>query len=632
MTRLTIAYAPDDKYMNMTIVSMISAIENNKDSEIEFLILYSSLSDESIQKLENLKNKYNIQLRMIKMDESEFKDLPLSKWVTVQAWFRIRIPDLCPDLQKVLYLDCDTMINGDLSELFELDLADNYVASVKDVWDVAKHVKRLDMKSESYFNSGMLLINCEKFRQDNIFDQIKEYSIKYKKIIKFCDQDTLNKIIDTKKIDLSPKYNFMDTWWRNYYIEYDGQELVEYNNAKQNPIIVHLTGPKPDTKGCKNIMTDKWWSYAKMSDVYGEICEKYENSKEVKPKKKLLSQIFNMKNEYRYKDKWKVLTFMGVKIKVRKERAEKVFVIFNTAFIGDVLLNSTLVQNIKLFYPESKVVYVVQPQFVDIAKYQRGVDDVIPFNKLKDSNPIGMFKFVKNFPYKNIFASFVLYSNDRNLIFSRVLKAKHIMTEPKGIQTKLCATKEKYKRNTYIHKKDIATGLLESLTGGVKLDIPLAYDAPNVDVSHLLDSDSRYVGLVTTSKFKPKDMPADTAKNLIDRINQSGKKAVMLGAGAVAREYIQELNNIGCNEFIDLTDKTSFIELANVLQRLDCLISVDTGTMHFANAVNTPTVNIFYSTGSEQWAPDEKLYKTITLGKTATDDEIMSAVERFSNN
>jgi len=81
-----------------------------------------------------------------------------------------------------------------------------------------------------------------------------------------------------------------------------------------------------------------------------------------------------------------------------------------------------------------------------------------------------------------------------------------------------------------------------------------------------------------------------------------------------------------------LTDKTSFIELANVLQRLDCLISVDTGTMHFANAVNTPTVNIFYSTGSEQWAPDEKLYKTITLGKTATDDEIMSAVERFSNN
>ena len=108
MTRLTIAYAPDDKYMNMTIVSMISAIENNKDSEIEFLILYSSLSDESIQKLEDLKNKYNIQLRMIKMDESEFKDLPLSKWVTVQAWFRIRIPDLCPDLQKVLYLDCDS--------------------------------------------------------------------------------------------------------------------------------------------------------------------------------------------------------------------------------------------------------------------------------------------------------------------------------------------------------------------------------------------------------------------------------------------------------------------------------------------------------------------------------------------
>ena len=50
MTKLTISYAPDDRYTNMTIVSMVSAIENNRDCEIEFLILYSNLSDFNINK------------------------------------------------------------------------------------------------------------------------------------------------------------------------------------------------------------------------------------------------------------------------------------------------------------------------------------------------------------------------------------------------------------------------------------------------------------------------------------------------------------------------------------------------------------------------------------------------------
>ena len=52
--KFNIAYAPDDKYINQTIVSMISAIENNKEHEIEFIIIYSKLKEESILKLNNV--------------------------------------------------------------------------------------------------------------------------------------------------------------------------------------------------------------------------------------------------------------------------------------------------------------------------------------------------------------------------------------------------------------------------------------------------------------------------------------------------------------------------------------------------------------------------------------------------
>ena len=116
--KISIAYAPDDKYVNQTVVSMKSALEHNE--QVEFIIMYSKLSAESMQKL----GAVGGSLRLIKMDESQFADLTLSKWVTVQAWFRIKLPDLCKDLDKVLYLDCDTLIRGNLDELFSLDLTD----------------------------------------------------------------------------------------------------------------------------------------------------------------------------------------------------------------------------------------------------------------------------------------------------------------------------------------------------------------------------------------------------------------------------------------------------------------------------------------------------------------------------
>ena len=111
MTKLSIAYAPDDGYINMTVVSMFSTVQNNVDSEIEFIILYSKLTEDSINKLNSIKSKFNCNIRYIKIDESEFYEFPMSKWVTVQAWFRIKIPDLCPDLDKVLYLDFNRQID-----------------------------------------------------------------------------------------------------------------------------------------------------------------------------------------------------------------------------------------------------------------------------------------------------------------------------------------------------------------------------------------------------------------------------------------------------------------------------------------------------------------------------------------
>ena len=309
--KISIAYAPDDNYVNQTVVSMKSALEHNE--QVEFIIMYSKLSAESMQKL----GAVGGSLRLIKMDESQFADLTLSKWVTVQAWFRIKLPDLCKDLDKVLYLDCDTLIRGNLDELFSMDLTGKYLAGVKDVWGVLKYVKRLGMKSGVYVNSGMLLFNCDYCRKEHFFDKVVDFAKNNAKIIEFCDQDSINKVVDEYKLVISPKYNLMDTWWRGGYYEFEGEEETEYLQSKENPVIVHLTGLKPAFKGCGNKFKDEWWEVVKKTNIYDELLRDYMASKEPSNKEPLFRQIFSIKNEYKGKTKTKVLRLLGLKIKLK---------------------------------------------------------------------------------------------------------------------------------------------------------------------------------------------------------------------------------------------------------------------------------------------------------------------------
>ena len=312
--KFNIAYAPDDKYINQTVVSMVSAVENNKEHEIEFIIIYSKLSESSITKLQAVQN---CKLRLLQVDEAIFTQLPLSHWVTVQAWFRIKLPDMCPDLDKILYLDCDTLVLGDLSELFNTDLNGKFLAGVKDVWGVDKYCARLNMTSGVYVNSGMLLLNADYCRQERFFDKIVDFANNNAKIIEFCDQDSINKIADENKIVLHPKFNYMDTWWRGGYYEFEGKEEQDYLEAGVNPTIAHLTGLKPAFKGCRNKFKDEWWKYAKLTEIYPELKEDYENSKE--PKEPLKDKIFSIKNTYQGKTKKKYLTVFGIKILLSKK-------------------------------------------------------------------------------------------------------------------------------------------------------------------------------------------------------------------------------------------------------------------------------------------------------------------------
>ena len=246
MNSLKIAYAPDENYVGITIVSMLSILENADGESFEFIILYSSLSDSALRKFEWIKSYKKCNVRFVKVNREEFNNYPTVNWVTTAAWFRTKIPELCPDCEKVLYLDSDTMVLSSLKELFLTDLKDNYVAVVCD-------------PKTGDFNSGVILFNCTFWRNEQVFNKIKNYVEVNGKNIKCADQEVLNVICASRKLMLPQEYNYCEIY-KN--LEYDIME---------NPKIVHFVGPNPNRVDCLHSMKAKWSEFAVKTPFYYEF-------------------------------------------------------------------------------------------------------------------------------------------------------------------------------------------------------------------------------------------------------------------------------------------------------------------------------------------------------------------------
>ena len=303
---------------------------------------------------------------------------------------------------------------------------------------------------------------------------------------------------------------------------------------------------------------------------------------------------------------------------------KKVFVIFNTTSIGDVLVTNTLVRNIKHYFPASYVVFVCNTPMLEVAKYQDGVDEVITYSKKDFKKVSQIINFALKFPYKRPFASIVTYSNERNLLISRLLGSKHVISHHKFM---LWNTKEKYALKDYPHMKDRWGGLIEPLTGEHK-NLPIIYNAPNIEtpVIDKIKVLRKPVAISGTSNLAGKDMSAADCAELINLLNNEGYTPVITGAGSIARKFVTDIKKSGCFDFVDVVDCTSFIELANVLKICNGCISVDTGTMHFANALQVPVVGIFYMGLAYMWGSDASLYPAKILeGREVKPKDILQA-------
>ena len=200
---IPIFFSSDDNYIPFLSVAINSLISNaSKEYNYEIIILNSGLSSDNMEKIskydkENIKIKFEDVRPKIK-DIVKDLELRLRDYYYISIFYRLFIPSLFKEYKKVIYLDADIVLVDDISKLYNEEIDEFLVAGVPDevvnnnVYFREYSVKSLDLEPGNYFNSGVLLMNLEKFREEKIEEKFLHILSKYNFDVIAPDQDYLN--------------------------------------------------------------------------------------------------------------------------------------------------------------------------------------------------------------------------------------------------------------------------------------------------------------------------------------------------------------------------------------------------------------------------------------------------------
>ena len=272
-------------YLDVMIRSIVA--NSTKENNYDIIILHKNISDVNMSMIQSAAdNCANISIRFANVKYFfHTHKLHVNQHLSVETYYRLIIPKLLPDYDKVLYLDADMVVDNDVADLYKYDIGEHAVAAVKDI-DIAGQVKlnmndlcnyiQTELELDNcydYFQAGVLILNLEAIRK--IIDSEGLIAIAKGKKWRFEDQDVLNHVCRNNIFYLPQEWNVLMNWKaidgrsRMDIMKMSYRDLYnEYLSARKKPKIVHFAGyQKPwDVFDCDMAMY--FWKYASSSPYY----------------------------------------------------------------------------------------------------------------------------------------------------------------------------------------------------------------------------------------------------------------------------------------------------------------------------------------------------------------------------
>ncbi|MGB6177677.1 glycosyltransferase family 8 protein [Carnobacterium sp.] len=245
-TEITIVSAANEEFVPHLATLFLSLLQKKKSESIfNFYVIDDNISLITKEKLNRMVNEYDATVSYLQIDPLEFEDMVESDRIPTTAYFRIAIPNFLKrtDIHRAIYLDCDIVAVQPIEDIWSIDLGDKLVAAIEDAgFHQRLDVMEIDVKSNTYFNSGVMIIDLDKWRAEKITEQVLNFASTNQENLRFHDQDALNAILHDRWLVLHPKWN------AQAYILLDEKEhptkigQIEYAESRNEPALIHYSG------------------------------------------------------------------------------------------------------------------------------------------------------------------------------------------------------------------------------------------------------------------------------------------------------------------------------------------------------------------------------------------------------
>lgn len=218
---IPIFFTIDDSYAPFLAVALNSAIKNSDPQRnYNAIVLYQDLGADNISRLQSLQTEnFKIELMPIRANMEALDDRMSNRlrcdYFTLTIYFRLFIPSMFPQYDKGIYIDSDVVLTDDIAKLFDIDIGENYIGACNDlsIADIPPLVayteKAVGVNAKEYINSGVLLMNLKKMRDDDLEGHFLSLLNKYHFDSIAPDQDYLNAMCNGKIYYLEEKWDTM---------------------------------------------------------------------------------------------------------------------------------------------------------------------------------------------------------------------------------------------------------------------------------------------------------------------------------------------------------------------------------------------------------------------------------------
>lgn len=249
-----VVFCFDENYAKYCLVALHSLIVNSGTNFRIYSITFPKTRKEDLTAIDALCEKFKVEIKTLIISDEYFKEFRIHHHFSHANFIRLKIPELLKEESKVLYLDCDLIVHGNISEIFDIELGNRFYAGCLDP-NGSTSTKVDDAVKKTYINSGMLLMNLTRLREDDSFEKMQKIYRANPEKITWVDQCLINLYAHQNTVILDNKYN--------HQVFSHFMKKQDWLAVKDEKLVHHFVGGvKPWHKSARIHLKDFWRQYA----------------------------------------------------------------------------------------------------------------------------------------------------------------------------------------------------------------------------------------------------------------------------------------------------------------------------------------------------------------------------------